>query len=65
MPHIIKTARDLGVAEARSIDPSGKAEDVPSPNGSNEVIIYAEDEGGKGDRDAQFKPGAQVLRLGR
>ncbi|MCU0665050.1 MAG: hypothetical protein MUC50_22345 [Myxococcota bacterium] len=49
----IKTAKTLTVAEARSVDPSGKAESVPSPR-TNEVMIYAEDEGGKGDRDARF-----------
>jgi len=32
-----------------------KSEDVPSPRGSSEIIVYAEDEGGKSDRDARFK----------
>ncbi len=50
----IKTDRSLTVAEARSIDPSVKSEDVPGPSGGGEVVIYAEDEGGKGDRDTRF-----------
>jgi hypothetical protein len=52
----IKTARTLTVAEARSIDPALRSEDVPGPRSSGEVVIYAEDEGGKADRDARFKP---------
>jgi hypothetical protein len=51
----IKTARTLVVTEARSLDPALGKESVPSPR-SDEVIIYAEDEGKYIERYEAFKP---------
>jgi len=53
----IDTSKTLRVVEARSIDPSIPnvgPQPVPGPNSGSEIIIYAEDEGGKGDRDQYF-----------
>jgi len=54
----IKTARTLTVAEARSVDPSVRSENVPGTKSRGEIVVYAEDEGGKGDRDQFFMPRA-------
>jgi len=54
----IKTTKTLSVVEARSVDPSLKSEQVPGPRNNNEIVIYADDEGGKGERDEFFMPKA-------
>jgi hypothetical protein len=54
----IKTAKTLSVTEARSLDPAIGSERVPGTKNSSEIVIYAEDEGGKGTRDEFFMPKA-------
>lgn len=54
----IRTSKTLAVTEARSIDPAIGAQKVPGARGSNEIVIYAEDEGGKAGRDEFYMPRA-------
>lgn len=54
----VKTSKELTVAEARSIDPAIGAKKVPGAAASNELVVYAEDEGGKGTRDQFYMPRA-------
>ncbi len=54
----IKTSKTLTVAEARSLDPAIGSERVPGTKNSSEIVIYADDEGGKGTRDEFFMPKA-------
>jgi hypothetical protein len=54
----VSTSKRLTVTEARSIDPSIGSEKVPGARNSNEIVVYAEDEGGKGERDAFYMPRA-------
>lgn len=53
----VRTSSTLSVEEARTVDPAIGGENVPGPR-SDEVVIYAEDEGGKSGRDEFYMPRA-------
>jgi hypothetical protein len=56
----VDTSKTLSVTSVRSIDPSippGTMK-VPGATSSNEIVVYAEDEGGKGTRDQFYMPRA-------
>ncbi len=57
----INTSKTLTVVEATSVDPSIGARQVPGPRASNEIVIYAEDEGGAGTRDEFYMPRAYKI----
>ncbi len=54
----VKTSKELTVTEAKSIDPAIGAQKVPGAPASNELVVYAEDEGGKSTRDQFYMPRA-------
>lgn len=54
----VKTSKTLTVIEAKSIDPEIGAKKVPGAPANDEIVVYAEDEGGKGTRDQFYMPRA-------